>query len=252
MKIIRSTTASAVVFVLLLTLVLCPGSARASGLLFQFDTPFPTDPDPAGPSPWIDAFFQDVSPGTVLLTITNVNLTAGEFVAGNGNGANGGLFFNLNPALNPAGLTFGFVSSSGNFTVPAQGSAVAPINTGTDSFKADGDGYYDIQIDFDTSSGDRFAGGDSVTYQITGIPGLIAADFGYMSQPSNGGSGPFYAAAHVQGLAGGASTWIEPSQMITISPVPEPSSLVALFIGFCAWGVVRNRKPTHALWFIKK
>jgi len=210
-----------------------PGRATASGILFQFDTAFPTDPNPGGSAPWVDAIFQDVSPGTVLLTITNVQMVAGEFIAGNGSGANGGLFFNLNTNLGAGNLIFDFDTSSGSFSTPA-------ISTGTNSFQADGDGQCDILFDFATSSG-RFVGGDSITYRITGISTLTAADFACLSAPG-GGSGPFYAAAHVQGLSGGNSTWIEPSQA-TLVPVPEPTTTVSCLLGLaalvCSWRLRR-------------
>ena len=204
-------------------------TANGTGILYQFDTPFPSDPNPAGPVPWIQAAFTDITPGTVLMTISNVNLTSGEFVKGNGNGANGGLFFNLNPNDNPANLTFSLISSNGNFGTT--------ISKGVNAFKADGDGKYDIQFDF---SGNNFSTGSSIAYRITGISGLTAADFAFLSAPA-GGSGPFYAAAHVQGLpasCGGDSTWIEPGRgPLSIIPVPEPvpGAFLALLLGL--WGV---------------
>src|SRR5579863_756627 len=141
--------------------LVCPIAANAS-IIYQFNTPFPTDPTPSGNGPWIDASFTDVTPGTVLLTITNVNITTSEFLKGNGNGASGGLYFNLNPNDNPTALNFALVSSNGNF---------GPIiSTGENQFKADGDGYYDIQFDF---SG-NFSTDASLTYRITGISGLTS------------------------------------------------------------------------------
>ena len=84
-----------------------------------------------------------------------------------------------------------------------------------------------------------FSANDSITYKITGIAGLTAADFDYLSQPA-GGSGPFYAAAHIQGLANGDSTWIEPGQgPINVVPEPSPLSLFAMSIGL--WGAWRLR-----------
>lgn len=199
--------------------------ARAS-IIYQFNTPFSGDPDPSGNGPWIDASFIDVTPGTVLLTITNVNLVAGEFIQGNGNGASGGLFFNLNPSDNATALDFTLVSSNGNF---------GPIiSTGVNAFKADGDGDYDIQFDFSTQS---FSTDSSLTYKITGISGLTAADFEYLSSP-DGGQGPFYAAAKVQGIPGGGnSTFLEPGNGPQIIPVPEPSPSIILLTGFGLFGL---------------
>jgi hypothetical protein len=198
-----------------------PAKANASGILFQFDTPFPSDPNPTGSGPWTDASFVNVTPGTVLLTVTNVNFSSGEFLKGSsGPGAGGALFFNINPGDNPANLVFTLESSNGSYG--------PTVSTGENAFKADGDGYYDIRIDF---SGNSFSVNSSITYQITGIAGLTAADFEYESAPG-GGSGPFYAAAHVQGLPpnNSNSTWIEPGNgPVPIVPVPEP--LPASFLG---------------------
>jgi hypothetical protein len=209
---------------------LLPTKANASGILYQFDTPFPSDASPAGSSPWIDASFQDVG-GGVLLTVNNVGLTSSEFLQGNGSGANGGIFFNLNPNDNPTSLTFSLVSQSANFGTY--------INTGENAFKADGDGKYDIVFDFSTHS---FAGGASFSYLISGIAGLTASDFAYLSAPA-GGSGPFYAAAHVMGLPPNASnsTWIEPgSGALQLNPVPEPSSFALIAGSFGVWAVARR------------
>lgn len=203
---------------LTVALIILAGSLAANASIeYQLNTPFGTDPAPnTGNGPWIDASFIDVTPGEVLLTVINVNLLPGEFVQGNGNGASGGLYFNLNPGDNPADLKFTPVSSTGNFG--------PVISTGEDKFKADGDGYYDIQFDF---SQQTFSVDSSFTYEITGISTLTAADFEYESAPG-GGLGPFYAAAKIQGLPGGSSTYIEPSGGYEIIPVPEPGSLVLL------------------------
>jgi hypothetical protein len=202
-----------------------PISASGTGITYEFDTPFPTDPSPDGPGPWIQASFADVSPGTVLMTITSLNLISGEFVQGNGAGAGGGLFFNLNPDYDPTSLAFGLISATGDFGTI--------ISTGANAFKADGDGKYDIQLDFATHN---FSSGSSITYQLTGISGLTAADFAFLSAPA-GGSGPFYAAAHVQGIPpNNYSTWIEPGAgPVQITSVPEPAPLV--LFGVLLWGV---------------
>lgn len=225
-----SRSSAALSCLALSVLLLYSGKAAATSILYQFNTPFPSDPNPAGSAPWVTAVFQDVSPGTVALTITAVNFTAGEFIAGNGNGASGGMFFNLNPSDNPTALMFTEQSSKGNF-------GTAKVSTGENSFKAGGDGKYDIQIDF---SG-MFSANDSITFLITGVAGLNGSDFSYLSQPA-GGSGPFYAAAHIQGLANGDSTWIEPGAGPL--PVPEPStwSLLAASIG--VWGFWRWHQRT--------
>lgn len=61
---------------------------NASGITYQFDTPFPTDPSPAVPAPGITVDFENVS-GGVSLIISAVGLTGSEFASE--------MYFNLDP-----------------------------------------------------------------------------------------------------------------------------------------------------------
>lgn len=194
-------------------------SKAASGVTYQFDNEFSSGTPPAGAAPWITATIQNVTPGTVQLTIANNGLIGSEFVSG--------FYINLNTNFSPLNLSINYVSSIGSFMVPSIGSGT--IERGTDSFKADGDGKYDVLFDFSTVSGNTFGAGESITYQISGISGLTADDFVYLSAP-NGGHGPFYAAAHVQGIGAGGSLsgWVEPSLGALPILVPEPSSCILL------------------------
>ena len=210
----------------------------ASGITYNFDHEFSSGTPPAGPSPWITATIADISPGTVQLTIANNGLLGSEFISG--------FYLNLNTNFSSLNLSINYVSSLGNFTIPNIGDGT--IERGTDSFKADGDGKYDVLFDFSTVSGKTFGAGESVTYQISGITGLTANDFVFLSAP-NGGHGPFYAAAHVQGIGadGSLSGWVEPSLGAQPILVPEPSSAVLLalslgFLGFTRRSKVRNAR----------
>lgn len=210
-------------------------SKAASGVTYQFDNEFSSGTPPAGAAPWITATIQNVTPGTVQLTIANNGLIGSEFVSG--------FYINLNTNFSPLNLSISYVSSIGSFTVPSIGSGT--IERGTDSYKADGDGKYDVLFDFSTVSGNTFGAGDSITYQISGISGLTADDFVYLSAP-NGGHGPFYAAAHVQGIGAGGSLsgWVEPSLGALPIAVPEPSScvLLGLPLGILAFVRRMNRR----------
>jgi hypothetical protein len=192
-------------------ILICPEKTIAGGTQYLLDNVFSGQSmPPAQAGPWVSATFLDASPGTVLLTVTNVGLSSGEFISG--------LYFNLNPADKATDLSFGLVSSSGSFAAPT-------ISLGADSFKADGDGKYDVLLDFGTANGTTFAADDSITYQITGIPNLVASDFNFLSAPA-GGAGPYYAAAHYQGTPpnNGGSCWIQPSQGPISVLIPEASS----------------------------
>jgi len=212
-------------------------SSAASGITYQFDNEFSSGTPPAGPAPWITASIQTISPGTVQLTIANNGLLGSEFVSG--------FYLNLNTNFSPLNLSISYVSSSGSFLIPSVGSGT--IERGTDSFKADGDGKYDVLFDFSTVSGSTFGAGESITYQISGIAGLTADDFVYLSAP-NGGHGPFYAAAHVQGIGadGALSGWVEPSLGAQPILVPEPSSAGLLVLALSVLGFVRRSKSRNS------
>jgi len=205
---------------------LIPFSAKAFTLEYDFGQVFTGDAPVSGVQPWVKAIFQDVSPGLVSFTVSNPNLTGVENVDE--------LYVNLNPIFSPNDLTFTLQSSSPGFTVPT-------ISEGVNSFKADGDGKYDVLFQF-SQGGTAFGVGDSMAYLISGganIPNLNAMDFAYMSAPA-GGNGPFYMAIHVQRIqlpSGQSSGWVAPlnNQYVV---VPEPSSaLLGLLAGGVALGL---------------
>jgi hypothetical protein len=212
----------------LAALLVLPAPAGAAGFVYQFDTVFgASSVAPGGAAPWLQATFADAT-GGVLLTLSNVSLTVTEKTEV--------VAFNLNPSLDPAGLTFALQSSVGSFTSPT-------ISTGVDAFRADGDGYYDIALQFDIGGGasTTFNNGESLTYLLAGIPGLTASDFEYLSTASGGG-GPFYAAAHVQGTgSGNVSAWAEPNLGPLPLPVPEPAASALLSLAAGVWFAGRFR-----------
>ena len=216
-----------------LALWIHPAAATAAGVLYQFNDVFSYSgsvSSPAEAAPWIDATFQDSANG-VLLTVDNPGLTGGEFVSE--------LYLNLNPIDNVKSLNFTPVSGSSGVNAPT-------IQTGEDAYKADGDGKYDILFTFSTSNSGRFGAGDSLTYLISGVTGLTSADFEYKSTPA-GGHGPFYAAAHVQGIAGETgsdSVWMDPSLGPQIIPVPEPGPVAFVVLAMALLGATLwSRRP---------
>lgn len=181
--------------------------------------------------PWLTATFADVA-GGVLLTMQASNLLAGEFVSN--------WYFNLNPSLNANSLTFSYVAAT-------SGQQAQSISKGTNCCKADGGGFYDLAFAYSTSGArggaNKFTGGEVSTYLISGISGLTASAFNYVSSQS-GGNGVWHTAAHVQGIATGAG-----SGFIGGSPVPEPTSLflggsVAAVLGLGLWR--RRRSPARS------
>jgi hypothetical protein len=187
---------------------LAPLPVQADAFVYHFTNVISGTTGPASSPPWVNALFEDVSPGTVRLSVTNVGLSGMENVDT--------LDFNLNPSLAPSSLSFTYLGGSGGFDTPT-------ISTGLNSFKADGDGYFDIDFAFSQDGQTyRFRAGQSMVYQISGIPGLTVSDFAYLSF-DGGGQGQFYAGAHIQQIAisGQDSAWIGADQP---AAVPEPSS----------------------------
>ena len=168
---------------------------------------------PTNPAPWLNATFNDGgSAGTVDLKITAFGLTANERV--------GGVYFNLDTALNPTQLVFSAPIKTGTFDDPA-------ISKGVDGYKADGDGYYDVLIKFDEDGVNRaFNGGEAVEYTIT-LASLTANSFDFVSAPG-GGTGQYVTAAHLQSLG----TTLDSAWATNTPPaIPEPATLSLLVIG---------------------
>jgi hypothetical protein len=199
-------------------------ATSAKALTFGNDYVFSGSGIPGNPGPWGTATFTDVA-GGVQLTLTGANLTGGEFF--------GAWYLNLNSSLNAANLNF-----AGQSNVGVDPLSVT-INQANDSFKADGDGFFDIEVDFAQSGVNRMGAGDSITYLITGIAGLTANDFNATSV--NGPVSGFYSAVHFQASAGnGQSLWASDADGgggNTGGPVPEPATYLVLasFIGMAIY-----------------
>ena len=196
--------------------------AYAAPITFNYSSEFSGGTAPAGTSPWITATFESISATQVKLTFSGANLVGSEKV--------GEWDFNFNPTKTLANLAIAYVS----------GTAANSVSKGVNAYKADGDGYYDIEFSFPTS-GDTFGAGDLAVYTLTLAAGLVPEDFKFLSDPS-GGAGPFYSAAHVQsiGTAGG-SGWVsgDPSTGVL---VPEPVTMILLGLGLLGVGIaVRKR-----------
>jgi len=191
-------------------------TASASSITYDFDHEFSSGTPPAGAAPWLQAVFSDAGANTVQLTLSTLNLTGSEFVSG--------WYFNLNPAFSTADLTISQTGMGGAFDAPS-------ISRGTDAFKADGDGKYDLLFSFGTAgdASQRFTSGDSITFTLSGITGLNAADFNYMSAPA-GGHGPYVAATHVQSIDGNYSGWLDPSTTLDSGDVQVPDGYLTIVL----------------------
>jgi len=212
---------------------LCLGEvASATILSYGADLEFSGGQAPSGSTPWITITLNDHgSTGSVDFTLSAANLVSSENVSE--------LDLNIVPSLNgDLPLSFTGLVKTGSFTTPG-------ISQGNDSFKADGDGFYDLQLSFAVGGtlATTFSNGDTLKYTITGT-GLTALSFQTLSTPA-GGHGPYVMAAHIQNTTGagaGGSGWVTDSTGGTVNNnVPEPTGIVTASIG-AALGLLGFRR----------
>ena len=194
--------------------------ANAATYSYEFSTEFSGATAPSGPTPWATLSFADIATGSVLMTL---NLSGSSDI-----GKVTEFDFNYG-----GGATLAFAHTGGDAaTVSPQGSNL---------YKADGDGFFDIQFLY-PNSGSLFQAGDSSIYTITGT-GLTAADFNYTSF-TGGGNGTWYSALHAQGLGptGGQSGWIGATPAI-----PEPETYAMMLAGLGLLGFVARRRRQQGI-----
>lgn len=214
--------------ILLICLVLVFGvSANATAdLIFEYSGVFSGTTTPGGTPPWLTATFSQVDTDTVRLTLDTTGLIDPEFIDGLG------WYFNFDDSKDVTALVFSWQS----------GNDADDINLGQNAFKADGDGFYDIQLTWDAGASKRLWFDSVVVYQISYAGGLSVDDFDYLSEPA-GGWGPYKSAAHVQGIDEGRySTWVYPGEGAPPPPpVPEPSTIMLIGAGLLGLGLLRKK-----------
>ena len=157
----------------------------------------------------INVHIQNIA-GGVRITVTNNLVDLGAFL--------GSLYLNTSvaPLAGAAGTCVTCTATNGQ---------TMSFNFGSNAFQADGDGIYDIFIDFSTGAPDRLTPGEAIVFDLTSTTlGFTSDSFLVFSAPG-GGNGPFLIAAHIQSLPNGQSDWISGE------PVPEPASLILLGSG---------------------
>ncbi|MBL8087007.1 MAG: PEP-CTERM sorting domain-containing protein [Chthonomonas sp.] len=191
-------------------LAIAGAAVSANALVFDTGYEYTGGTNPAGTPPWNRVTITDVVPGTVTIKLANINLVGTEFVSE--------ASINFNPLKNVTSLTFGSPVSVGTFDLPS-------ISKSANAYKAGGGGYYDIKFDFATANSKRFGVGESLTYTVSGIAGLMASDFNFVSINAPTGVANAATAWHVQSIGpnGSQSGWV--------APVPEPSAIFAVALG---------------------
>ena len=188
----------------------------AQALTFEYNFEFSEAFAPVGDAPWLTATFENIDINTVGLTLEATNLTGSECVSG--------WYFNLDTGLDADDLL--------NLSINNKGGPNASISKGIDTYKADGDGYFDILLDFDKT----FVKDSVATFEIYFTGGLTDLSFDFMSAPSGNSHGPFLSAAHVQSIGSDdeKSGWV--------APVPEPATMLLLGFGLVGIAAVGRKK----------
>lgn len=220
-----------------------PATASAAVLVFNLDYEFSGGTAPAGTSPWVRATFEDLVGGGVRLTISNLGLTASEI--------NADFYFNFNPAKNAASVHSGI-------SLPGTGTHTAWdfYASGNNAWKADGDGFFDFNINFPPPGDDVFTAGETFVLEFAASTGVTTADFNFPSVDGPVGKTGFYAAAHIQRIGSNAqnSGWIGargsgngggPGNS-NGNDVPEPATLALIGLGALAIGALRRRRGDRA------
>lgn len=207
--------------------LLLAGAAQAATLQLDFDTDFsdfsdPGSASPSGTSPWLTALIDDGgSAGSATLTLTASDIGIADITQ---------VYLNFDDALASTNLAITYASG------PAE---PTNIQTAVNTYQADGDGKFDILIDF---GNDNFMENESIVFNINGTgaaSAFVASDFNFLSDPAGEFKGPFYGAAKFQSTGNG-----EQSAWVAAVPVPGAVWLMGSALGMLGW--MRRKRVVSA------
>lgn len=113
----------------------------------------------------------------------------------------------------------------------------------SDSFKADGDGFFDWKIDL-SKNPPRFDGNDTLSWDFMGATLPL---FNSISVNGPEGKNGFLFATHAQGLVNGGSGWFNGqlapgSTPFEVTPVPEPETYALFAAGLAMLAFMNKRR----------
>lgn len=193
-------------------------AAPADMVAFDLTWEFSGATAPSGDPPWLRATFTSTTPGTVELRLDNLLNGPTEYIRL--------WYLNLDSGFDLDELAF----------VQAQG-PTPQIDTGFDTFKANGHGFFDIRLKWPTAVPDpnRFDSDYGLAeFTITSTQAITASSFNVFS--SGGAHWPdgLLTAAKVQGIGptGDDSGWVT---------VPAPDGGILGVLGLATLGLLRRR-----------
>lgn len=208
-------------------------AAHADSFTIELSTEFSGATEPEGSTPWLSFTVDDQgTAGSVNFTITAVNLSDNEYIKN--------FYFNFDPNQD-ANLLTGFITNSAGINYTGPGDA-----TCNDCWSADGAGYFDFLLEFQTSAGaGRFTNGEVFAFTLNTPATITAADFNFMNV-GPGGNCCWTAASHIGSIGpnDNDSGWIGGNGGGGGNGVPEPGTLALFGLGLTAIGFATRRRRT--------
>ena len=207
-------------------LVLAAMPVHAATVTLNYDISFGAV-SPDGPSPWMTAAFDDGgTAGSVTLSMALAGTVGAADVKQ--------VYFNLDDST---GFDVGLLSFA--YDSGSTGSAATAISQISNNYQADGDGIYDIVMDFPNAKQARWVAGQTVVYDITSTDLITAQSFNVFAE-IGGGNGPFISAAQIRstGVNGNDSDWIG------ASAVPVPAAVWLFGSGLIGLAGLARRKQS--------